>query len=203
MENNGSNAKILTETGRAVKGLVVAGENLQKIVGGLNVFTQEVAQLVEQIDIKSGELQQLDGKFADKLRQHKIDLKFKIQENEEIELDALLGSRGLISVKADTIDLLEANIKSLTESKDSAVTAEVAKVKASMTSDHNNALKMKELEHSTNTAQTKAELEGFKSKVKYLEEALATANKALDAERAARIEIAGNTSQPTINVNGK
>lgn len=72
-----------------------------------------------------------------------------------------------------------------------------------MTSEHTSALKMKELEHGTSTAQIKAELEGLKAKVKYLEEALATANKALDDERVARITIAGSTSQPVINVNGK
>lgn len=66
-----------------------------------------------------------------------------------------------------------------------------------------NQIKIKDLEHTNATAKGNAELDSANSLIKYLEDALETANKALDAERAARIEIASKTAQPTINVNGK
>ncbi len=202
-QNANTNLKVLTETGRAAKALVTASENLSKVVLSIGSFTAEVNDIVEQIDIKQGELSQLDGVYADKLRQHKIELKFKIQENENAELNILLNNRGLVAVSEDKVDSLEKQITDLTAGQEKAVTSEVNKVKAVLNSEHMNAIKIKDLEHSNATAKVNAELESANAKIKYLEDALETANKALDAERAARIEIASKTSQPTINVNGK
>lgn len=202
-QNTNTNLKVLTETGRAAKALVTASENLSKVVLSIGSFTAEVNDIVEQIDIKQGELSQLDGVYADKLRQHKIELKFKIQENENAELNILLNNRGLVAVSEDKVDSLEKQITDLTAGQEKAVTSEVNKVKAVLNSEHMNAIKIKDLEHSNATAKVNAELESANAKIKYLEDALETANKALDAERAARIEIASKTSQPTINVNGK
>lgn len=202
-QNANTNLKVLTETGRAAKALVTASENLSKVVLSIGSFTAEVNDIVEQIDIKQGELSQLDGVYADKLRQHKIELKFKIQENENAELNILLNNRGLVAVSEDKVDSLEKQLTDLTAGQEKAVTSEVNKVKAVLNSEHMNAIKIKDLEHSNATAKVNAELESANAKIKYLEDALETANKALDAERAARIEIASKTSQPTINVNGK
>lgn len=202
-QNANTNLKVLTETGRAAKALVTASENLSKVVLSIGSFTAEVNDIVEQIDIKQGELSQLDGVYADKLRQHKIELKFKIQENENAELNILLNNRGLVAVSEDKVDSLEKQITDLTAGQEKAVASEVNKVKAVLNSEHMNAIKIKDLEHSNTTAKVNAELESANAKIKYLEDALETANKALDAERAARIEIASKTSQPTINVNGK
>ena len=203
METGLSNPKILTETGRATKALVSASDNLSKVVLSVSAFAQEVNDIVEQIDIKQGELSQLDTIYADKLRQHKIDLNFKIQENESAELDGLLNSRGLVAVSANTVDGLEKQINDLTVGQEKAIASEVAKAKSVLTAEHANAIKIKDLEHANATAKVNAELDSANAKIKYLEDALETANKALDAERAARIEIASKTSQPTINVNGK
>ena len=197
------NTKILTETGRAAKALITAGETLTKTVAGIAVFTQEVATLVEQIDIKQGELSQLDTQFADKLRQHKIDLKFKIQENEEEELNAMLESRNLIAVPESTVKDLENTISTLNADKDKEIKAEVAKVTAKLTADHMNDVKVKDLTYEKEQAETKSKLASALEKITYLENALKEANKTLDAERAARIEIASKTSQPIINVAGK
>ena len=202
-QNANTNLKVLTKTGRAAKALVTASENLSKVVLSIGSFTAEVNDIVEQIDIKQGELSQLDGVYADKLRQHKIELKFKIQENENAELNILLNNRGLVAVSEDKVDSLEKQITDLTAGQEKAVASEVNKVKAVLNSEHMNAIKIKDLEHSNATAKVNAELESANAKIKYLEDALETANKALDAERAARIEIASKTSQPTINVNGK
>lgn len=203
MENNVSNVKVLTETGRATKALVTAGENLSKVVLSISAFIQEVNEIVEQIDIKQGELSQLDALYTDKLRQHKIDLNFKIQENAEAELNNLLDSKGLVAVSADTISKLESEIETLVDSRDDAIKSEVAKAVNAVKSETSNQIKIKDLEHTNATAKVNAELDSANSKIKYLEDALETANKALDAERAARIEIASKTAQPTINVNGK
>ena len=180
MENNASNVKVLTETGRATKALVTAGENLSKVVLSISAFTQEVNELVEQID-----------------------LNFKIQENAEAELNNLLDSKGLVAVSADTISKLENEIETLVDSRDDAIKSEVAKAVNAVKSETSNQIKIKDLEHTNATAKVNAELDSANSKIKYLEDALETANKALDAERAARIEIASKTAQPTINVNGK
>ena len=203
MENNGSNVKVLTETGRATKALVSASDNLSKVVLSVSAFAQEVNDIVEQIDIKQGELSQLDAIYADKLRQHKIDLNFKIQENAEAELNNLLDAKGLVAVSADTIDKLEGEIETLVESRDDAIKSEVAKAVNVIKAETSNQIKIKDLEHTNATAKVNAELDSANSKIKYLEDALETANKALDAERAARIEIASKTAQPVINVNGK
>lgn len=203
MSQDTQNTKILTETGRAAKALITAGETLTKTVAGIAVFTQEVATLVEQIDIKQGELSQLDTQFADKLRQHKIDLKFKIQENEEEELNTMLESRNLIAVPESTVKDLENTISTLNADKDKEVKAEVAKVTAKLTADHINDVKVKDLTYEKEQAETKSKLASALEKITYLENALKEANKTLDAERAARIEIASKTSQPIINVAGK
>lgn len=203
MSQDTQNTKILTETGRAAKALITAGETLTKTVAGIAVFTQEVATLVEQIDIKQGELSQLDTQFADKLRQHKIDLKFKIQENEEEELNTMLESRNLIAVPESTVKDLENTISTLNADKDKEIKAEVAKVTAKLTADHINDVKVKDLTYEKEQAETKSKLASALEKITYLENALKEANKTLDAERAARIEIASKTSQPIINVAGK
>lgn len=203
MSQDTQNTKILTETGRAAKALITAGETLTKTVAGIAVFTQEVATLVEQIDIKQGELSQLDTQFADKLRQHKIDLKFKIQENEEEELNTMLESRNLIAVPESTVKDLENTIATLNADKDKEIKAEVAKVTAKLTDDHMNDVKVKDLTYEKEQAETKSKLASALEKITYLENALKEANKTLDAERAARIEIASKTSQPIINVAGK
>lgn len=203
MPQDAQNTKILTETGRAAKALITAGETLTKTVAGIIVFTQEVATLVEQIDIKQGELSQLDTQFADKLRQHKIDLKFKIQENEEEELNTMLESRNLIAVPESTVKDLENTISTLNADKDKEVKAEVAKVTAKLTADHINDVKVKDLTYEKEQAETKSKLASALEKITYLENALKEANKTLDAERAARIEIASKTAQPIINVAGK
>lgn len=200
---NVANAKILTETGRASKALITAGDSLLKVMSGISVFTQEVDSLVEQIDIKTGELSQLDSIYNDKVRQHKIDLKFKIQENEEEELQNILNARGLIATSANHVDELETQIATLTTNQEKLVTTEVTKAVNAVKAETANTIKFKELEHSTATAKLNADLEALQSKVKYLEGALATANKSLDDERAARIEIAAKTAQPSIVVNGK
>lgn len=203
MSQDTQNTKILTETGRAAKALITAGETLTKTVAGIAVFTQEVATLVEQIDIKQGELSQLDTQFADKLRQHKIDLKFKIQENEEEELNTMLESRNLIAVPESTVKDLENTISTLNADKDKEIKAEVAKVTAKLTADHMNDVKVKDLTYEKEQAETKSKLASALEKITYLENALKEANKTLDAERAARIEIASKTAQPIINVAGK
>lgn len=197
------NPKVLTETSRAAKALIAAGESLNKTVTGIAVFTQEVATLVEQIDIKQGELSQLDAQFADKLRQHKIDLKFKIQENEDVEFNAMLESKGLIAVPESTVSDLEATIANLNSDKEKEIKTEVAKVTAKLTAEHINEIKVKDLTYDKDQAETKSKLASALEKIAYLENALETANKTLDAERAARIEIASKTSQPVINVAGK
>lgn len=203
MENN-TNLKVLTETGRATKALVTASENLAKVVLSVTAFTQEVNEIAEQIEVKTGELSLLDSQYADKLRQHKIDFKFKIQENEEEELQTLLDSRGLVAVAGDKVTSLENQISELTSGQDKIISSEVAKAKAVLSSEHSNAIKVKDLEYAASTAKTNADLNAANAKIDFLEAALETANKALDAERAARIEIASNASQPTINVgNGK
>ena len=203
MSQDTQNTKILTETGRAAKALITAGETLTKTVAGITVFTQEVATLVEQIDIKQGELSQLDTQFADKLRQHKIDLKFKIQENEEEEFNIMLESRNLIAVPEATVKDLENTISTLNADKDKEVKAEVAKVTAKLTADHINDIKVKDLTYEKEQAETKSKLASALEKITYLENALKEANKTLDAERAARIEIASKAAQPIINVAGK
>ena len=203
MPQDTQNTKILTETGRAAKALITAGETLTKTVAGIAVFTQEVATLVEQIDIKQGELSQLDTQFADKLRQHRIDLKFKIQENAEEELNTMLESRNLIAVPESTVKDLENTISTLNADKDKEVKAEVAKVTAKLTADHANDIKVKDLTYEKEQAEVKSKLASALEKITYLENALENANKTLDAERAARIEIASKTSQPIINVAGK
>ena len=63
--------------------------------------------------------------------------------------------------------------------------------------------KVKELTYDKDQAETKSKLTAALEKITYLEEALKEANKTLDAERAARIEIASKTAQPVVNVNGK
>jgi hypothetical protein len=202
MENL-ANTKILTETGRAAKALSTVNETLVKTIASVSVFTQEVSTLVEQIDIKQGELSQLDAVYADKVRQHKIDLNFKIQENADAEFESMLSDKGLVAVKPDYISSLENTITTITTDKEKEIKAEGAKVSAKLTADHANEIKVKELTYEKEQAESKSKLAAALDKITYLETALKEANETLSAERAARIEIASKTAQPVINVNGK
>ena len=148
-------------------------------------------------------MSQLDTQFADKLRQHKIDLNFKIQENADAELQAMLTAKKLIAVPETTVKELENTIITLTAEKDKEIKQEVAKATSALSSAHINELKIKELSYDKDQAEIKSKLTAALEKITYLENALDTANKTLDAERAARIEIASKTSQPVINVAGK
>lgn len=191
---------ILTESQKSAKAILAATIALTKVTDGLAVYAEQVEDLTEQINIKSNEIINLQQESDEKLRVTKVDLALKIRENEEVEFNKMLKTRGLTIIEPAKLDALQVAVDTAQVNEDAAVKSAVAKANAISTQASEFALKSLKLENSAATAKATAELEAKDSKIAYLETQIKIVNKMLDDERNARIEISKGASQPVINV---
>lgn len=193
-------SNVTTEIGRASKALTKVAADAAKVLSTIPAFAEQVEELTFTIETKTAELAALDAKYAETLREKKVDLSLKIRENEAAELSKLLAKQDLVSVNSAIYAELEDTVENAESAKETAVAQATRATEARVDAATKTKLKEQSLEFAATTAETSAQLNSLKSELAFVKQALATANKTIDDERAARITIAGTSSAPIVNV---
>ena len=194
--------KVVTIVDKATKSLSKVATDAAKVITDLHTLVEQSNQVAFDIELKSGELKAIDDSVVTRTREAEADLKIAIKENEDKVLRELLAKNKLewVTVKAyeslvsELADALGSNEKQLEEAINKAIQSQRAT--------HQIQLTKLQAEHDVQTADLKSTVSALTSKVAYLQEANAAMQKTLDEEREARVKIAQNTAQPTINVGG-
>jgi len=188
------------ETLKASKALEKSAANLTKLLNSVEKFKDTVTSINEEVDAKQAELQGLNEEYSLKVRNAEVELKLKIRENEEVELKKLLTARNVVTINRD--DLLELENKEVTiqAQADASILAIKQQLKDEAKRELDSKIQALTAEHQIANAEVAAKVTTLTDKVSYLEASLVAANKTIDAEREARVNIAQNSSQPTINV---
>jgi len=188
------------ETLKASKALEKSAADLTKVLNSIEKFKDTVTSINEEVDAKQAELQGLNEEYSLKVRNAEVELKLKIRENEEVELKKLLTVRNVVTINRD--DLLELENKEVTiqAQADASILAIKQQLKDEAKRELDSKIQALTAEHQIANAEVAAKVTTLTDKVSYLEASLVAANKTIDAEREARVNIAQNSSQPTINV---
>jgi len=116
---------------KSAKSALALAENAQKVLADVSAAivtqTNSLATLVQETEYAAQRKEQIDAENAAKERDAKIDLDFKVRENETGTLNVLLKKAGLVAVTQSSLD---ATAKELEQAKTLAARTEYEAVVA-------------------------------------------------------------------------
>lgn len=190
---------VISAAGRAVNEILKATKAFGAAEAQFKVIQDELPALVEQIEIKQGELVEINQATEIAARQQKVELSLRVAENEDEVLNQLLESRELAHISKEEVSTLtDALAKAQADNTsdiEKAVNAALSKERSSV------ALKAAE-EGATvkvKAAEDKAKIESLEQQLAAAQEVAADLRLQLNAEREAGIKRAEAAGSMTIN----
>lgn len=165
-----------------------ATQGLAKIVEELQGASEEHRELVEKIELKQGELGQMELEYKEKERQLKLDLQMRGKEEAESLVQEILKSQGRVSIETSELSSIKKELEDWKNNFESKVKSEVAKTVSVISERHDSQIKTKELEFKATSATIIAELSSANGKVESLQSQINEYKDIIDKERSARVE---------------
>lgn len=190
---------VISAAGRAVNEILKATKAFGAAEAQFKVIQDELPSLVEQIEIKQGDLVAITEATEIAARKQKVELGLRVAENEDEVLNQLLESRDLEHVtKAEVRDLRSDLFKAQSDNK-----ADVAKAVESALSAERNKVALKAAEEGAavkvKSAEQAGRIESLEQQLQAAQEVASDLRKQLDAEREAGTERARAAGSMTIN----
>jgi hypothetical protein len=202
-ELNGVEVVVLTETEKATKNLLKVVADANKVISQMDSFTEAVESINEQVAVKSIELKKLSDDVEMKARENKIELNLKVRENEESVLQSILKARKLVTIEPDELNEIQTAAYQNEKDLQNAVSKAETILSKQLSDKYSSDIKIKDLEYSAKTADSKAQIENLTKEITYLKNALKEANDRAAAELEARIKIASESKAITVNTVSK
>lgn len=191
---------------------IIIGAASSKLETGLKALIGVVDE-VAKLDSKISENTLLISDLEDKIAAKEVELKNSIAQN-KIELQQAYDSdrqgfvrawvmeKGYEVVEAASLAQLKADLAAAKADTEAQIKAQVAIVTNTLNRNHESAKKEYELEFKAKEAQTAAALAQKDDKIKFLEDQVASWQKALNDEREAGVKRAQAGAIQTLNVGG-
>lgn len=200
MTDTATTKKTVSIVDKAAKGIAKVTLDVSKIITELTTMSGISENLAFDIEQASGKLAAIESDTVTALRDAKADLNLRVKENEEKVLNSLLSVRGLAMISI-------AELKEINRDLEDAQADNKAEVEKAASIAGNMAKSAAKVEAAAAqatsdiaAAQAKADNTTKDLQIAFLNKSIATLEANATAERAARVEISNNASQPTINV---
>lgn len=168
--------------------LAKATSGLEKVISELQSTNESYEDLVQNIELKQAELDNLDTQFKEKVREMEADLKIKQKESENQLVREVLRSNGEVSISSEELSNLRTELSSLQENFNKKVKSETEKAVAIVSNRHQSELAQKDLEHKAKTATMEAQLETTTDKLSSLNTQIEDYKSQIKEDREARIK---------------
>lgn len=197
-----SEKKAVTIVTQATKALTKSTLDLCKILdslGGLGTISEE---MTDEIALKQAQLDNIEQLTADRVRRSAAELELKVLENEKSVMSNLMKKAGLATVsqydyECTTTDLEVAHSTLRKDNEQLVVEC-----------DKKNAIKYNAMisnikaDHRVDVAEKDAALTSLKKQTEYMEDTITRLQETIEAERAARIQIAqADATKQAVTVN--
>lgn len=193
--------EVVTVVTKATKALSAQVAAILKVTAELNTIQAAIPELADEISLKSGELAQIEVNTKEAARKAKAELNLQILENEEKVLTTLLAKQGKANISQDHLKDLEERLAYAENESKALIQEAVAEAVNKLKTEHKMAMETVVADHRVASAQLNAELSQATSQVQFFKDQVEQLQKSIDAERAARIEVAKH-SQPIFQTSG-
>lgn len=190
---------VISAAGRAVNEILKATKAFSAAEAQFKVIQDELPALVEQIEIKQGELVEINQATEIAARQQAVELGLRVAENEDEVLTQLLESRDLAHISKEEVSTLTGELaKAQSDNK-----ADVEKAVNAALSNERSSVALKAAEEGATVkvkaAEDKAKIESLEQQLTAAQEVAADLRLQLNAEREAGIKRAEAAGSMTIN----
>lgn len=182
-------------TDRSTKAIVTASNGLGKVVSELQALANSSEQIAEEIQLRQGELNNINADFDQKFAEAQAGLKIKVLGNEDKVLADLLKARGLVTIDPSELQTLRDDLYTVQQSNEQAVADAVAAAERNGQTALRAALATQEANHKVAIATLEANSSAKDDRISMLTEQLEAARGDLKAERETRLAIAQAESQ--------
>lgn len=182
-------------TDRSTKAINTAAASLSKVVAELSTLTSSSELIAEEIQLRQGELNNINADFEQKFAEAQAALKIKVLGNEDSVLASILKARGLVTITPFELDTLRTDLATAEQSNETAVADAVAAAERAGKIALNSALSQQESQHKVAIATLEANSSAKDDRIAMLTEQLEAARSDLKAERETRLAIAQAESQ--------
>ncbi|WJN64620.1 hypothetical protein Erwinia_phage_Pastis_00069 [Erwinia phage Pastis] len=182
-------------TDRSTKAIATATGNLAKVVAELNTLASSSEQIAEEIQLRQGELNNINADFDQKFAEAQAALKIKVLGNEDKVLADLLKARGLVTIDPTELQTLRDTLATAQQSNEQAISDAVAVAERNGQTALRAALATQEANHKVAIATLEANSSAKDDRISMLSEQLEAARGDLKAERETRLAIAQAESQ--------
>ena len=177
-------------TDRSTKAIATATGNLAKVVAELNTLASSSEQIAEVIQLRQGELNNINADFDQKFAEAQAGLKIKVLGNEDKVLGDLLKARGLVSIDPTEVQTLRDELYNAQTGNSQAIEDAVSQAQSNAARELNARLATQTAEHKVQIAELNANAGAKDQKITFLESQVAELRKQIDAERETRLAIA-------------
>ena len=206
MSSTNATHVVATVAEKAQKSLVLAATSAAKIFADIASATHTLEQVVEDVQIQENKLNSIAESTKNAIREAAIELDFAIRENENKVLTILMDKYGyaaiteaqMLSLQSDLVAAQSVNADDIAKAVDAKTSSIYAAHSAQMA-----ALKAAQ---AVEIANTTAELKAAQMQNTFMAQQVEDLRSQVEADRAARIEIAKAESGRqgvVVNTNGK
>ena len=203
---NATSTAIATIAEKAQKALLKQAQENKKILEDVLNTSTALAFLIENVQIKENELNSIAESTKNAVREAAIELDFAIRENENKVLTNLMSKYGYAAITEEQMNSLQ-NALAAAQSVNADDIAKAVDAKtSSIYAAHNAQLAALKAAQAVEIANTTAELKAAQMQNTFMAQQVEDLRSQVEADRAARIEIAKAESGRqgvVVNTNGK
>lgn len=189
--------------GQGVVKMETAIKSINQAVQQFAEMPKMLAQLSAEVADKQDKIAALNIEFAEKKRQHEVELELQKKAGVEKLVTETLQAEKKVAITAEEHLNLKQQVIDLQTSQDKAVDKAVAIATNSLKSTYEADKKVRESEYVAKEAENKATINSLNNQIATLNKELDAWKKALDEERKASVERAKAASIGAVNISGQ
>ena len=206
MSSTNATYVVATVAEKAQKSLVLAATAAAKIFTDIASATQTLEQVVEDVQIQENNLNAIAENTKKAVREAAIELDFAIRENENKVLTNLMSKYGYVAITEEQMNSLQNALAAAQSVNADDIARAVDAKTSSIYAAHNAQLAALKASQAVEIANTTAELKAAQMQNTFMAQQVEDLRSQVEADRAARIEIAKAESGRqgvVVNTNGK
>lgn len=203
---NATSTAIATMAEKAQKALLKQAQENKKILEDVLNTSTALALLIEDVQIKENELNSIAVSTKDAVREAAIELDFAIRENENKVLTNLMSKYGYAAITEEQMNALQNALAAAQSVNVDDIAKAVEAKTSSIYAAHNAQMAALKAAQAVEIANTTAELKAAQMQNTFMAQQVEDLRSQVEADRAARIEIAKAESGRqgvVVNTNGK
>jgi len=189
-------------TERSVLALTRSLTAFKEAADGVDALAAKAANLHHEIQEKEGQIKALNTEYAEKKRQFDVDLKLKMQDDQQKLVNELLAAQKKMGVLTEDWNNLQAKLKTLEADFTKDVQAAVGKEKGILEAQFKTEKALLDSQWIAKEAQNVAEIQSLKNQLATCQSHSDMLVKQLDAERAAGVDRVKGMAAPSFTVGG-